>query len=360
MKTQSATHRLVDHQALSDLVRDLFIAAGLSPEHAQHTAEMLVLSNLRGIDSHGVFRVQGYLKRLGNGTVNSSPEMAFHDIPGTPLAILDGDRGLGFLVADKAMGHALQKAKDYGIGLVWAKNSNHFGAAGLYAMKAAEEHMIGIVTTNVPAMVTMPSFRESVVGNNPIAVSVPMKDHPPFTVDISLSSVALGKLLTAIQDGSSIPDTWALDADGIPTTDPSAGYAGFMLPMAMHKGFALALAMDLLTGVIAGGPFLKDLPSMYKEPEKVSGTTHLMIALDPARLMEREEFYQRMESWKAELRSTVSPLSGESLHIPGEGLARIEADRRAGGIPLPPAQIEELRTLASAYGIEIPQWAHAE
>ena len=357
MNTENTSSSLVDHRSLENFVTDLFLAVGVIPEHAQRAAQMLILSNLRGIDTHGVYRVKTYLKRLGNGTMNPKAKVTFHDIPGTPMGVVDADRVLGFIAADTAMTHAVDKAKQYGIGLVWAKNSNHFGAAGLYSLKAAEQGMVGIVTTNVPKMITMPSFQDALVGNNPIAISVPMKNHPPFSVDISLSSVALGKLLKAIQEGTSIPDTWALDPEGNPTTDPKKGYKGFMLPMALHKGFALALAMDILTGVMSGGPFLRDLPSMYKEPEKVSGTTHLTLAIDPSRLMDMDLFYDRMNAWKEELKSIISPSTGEALHIPGEGLAETEKERREKGVPLSVTQIEELRDLAVAHGVDIPEWA---
>ncbi len=350
----------IDHSVLSEFVSDLFQAVQVPASHAERIAELLVLSNLRGIDTHGVHRLKVYLKRLSTGMITAKGEMKRTEIPGTPMGILDGDNAMGFLVADEAVSYAVEKAGEYGVGLIWAKNSNHFGSAGLYSMKAAEKGMVGIVSTNVPPLMGMVNFKGSIVGNNPLAISVPMRDHPPFSVDISLSSVALGKLLRAMQEGSSIPDTWALDTQGRPTTDPKEGYAGFLLPMAMHKGFSLALALDLLTGVLAGGPFLRDISSMYKDPEKVSSITHLIIVIDPSRIMDMEDFYQRMSLWKDELHSIVSEETGETLHIPGEGLAATEAERRRTGVPLSSALLEELRELALTYGVDVPEWASPE
>ena len=356
MKNNMNNSIMVDHIQLHDFVRDLFQATGVSSEAADLAATYLVLANLRGIDTHGVSRVKGYLQRIKLGTINAQPSLRLQEIGGTPMGILDGDRGLGFIVADRAMCEAIDKARTYGIGFIWAKNSNHFGAAGMYSLLAAEQRMIGIVTTNVTPMISMPSCNEAVVGNNPIAISVPMPNHPPFSLDISLSSVAMGKLLFAIQEGTSIPDTWAMDPDGNPTTDPAKGYAGFLMPMAMHKGFALALAIDILTGVLSGGPFLKDLPSMYKQPQLASGSTHLMIAIDPSRLMSHDTVHARMAQWIHQLQSSVSSSTGISLHIPGEGLAKIEAERREHGVPLTSSQLTDLCQQAEVLGVCVPVW----
>lgn len=356
MNTKTHPIEKVDSVALETFVRDLLMSVGIAPDHAKISAELLVLANLRGIDTHGVSRLKGYLHRIALGTIKTHPTLSLHDIPGSPMGVLDGDCGLGFVVAERAIQYAVEKARKYGIGLIWAKNSNHFGAAGLYSLMAAQQRMIGIVTTNVTPMISMPSYTDAVVGNNPIAIAVPMHDHPPFSLDISLSSVAMGKLLLAIQEGKTIPDNWAMDPEGNPTTDPSKGYAGFLLPMAMHKGFALALALDILTGVLSGGPFLKDLPSMYQQPGEASGTTHLMLAVDPMRLMDEQVFHTRMSQWKEQLQAIISRDTGKPMHIPGEGLADIEAERRMNGIPVSPNQLSDLAQLALQHGVPLPGW----
>ena len=348
MKT---TGKAINDRVLHDLVYRLFIKTGMGEQDADTCADCLVQTNLWGIDSHGVLRVPIYIKRLLSGAMNKAPEMSCINDIGA-LEIWNGDDGCGYIVGSKAMERAIAKAEEYGIGAVGVTRSNHFGAAALYTKMAVHRGMVGIAMTNVVPNVVAPGGAKPIVGNNPFAVSVPTFGAFPFTLDISLSNVAGGKLLLAIKNGEKIPLDWATDKDGKPTDDPQEGFNGFLLPVGGHKGYGLALVIDLLCGVLTGGAFLHGLKGMYKYPDDPSLTGHFFIAINPLALMEKEMFKERMDDFYQQIKASPMWDSSREMLMPGEIEYRTEQKRKQEGIVLSEELIDELNSLANELGIE--------
>ena len=345
------TGKTINDQALYDFVYQLFAKTGMVEKDAQTCAEYLVQTNLWGIDSHGVLRVPIYIKRLLSGAMNKAPEMACINDIGA-LQVWNGDDGCGYIVGREAMDQAIAKADQYGIGAVGVTRSNHFGAAALYTKMAANRGMIGIAMTNVVPNVVAPGGAKPIVGNNPFAVSVPTFGEFPFTLDISLSNVAGGKLLLAIKNGEKIPLDWATDKSGRPTDDPQEGFNGFLLPVGGHKGYGLALVIDLLCGVLTGGAFLHGLKGMYKYPDDPSLTGHFFIAINPLALMEKELFKERMDDFYQQIKASPMWDSEREMLMPGEIEYRTEQKRKREGIVLSEELVNELNSLANEMGIE--------
>jgi LDH2 family malate/lactate/ureidoglycolate dehydrogenase len=267
------------------------------------------------------------------------------------MSLLHGDDGMGYVVGKAAMEMALKKAEEHSICSVGVIRSNHFGAAALYARMAAEQGYIGIVTTNVIPNVGVVGSKKPAIGNNPIAFSAPTYDEFPFVLDISLSAVSGGKLLLASKRGEKIPTNWAVDPEGNPTDDPDRGFKGTLLPTGGHKGFGLALFVDIICGVINGGVFLQDMKSMYKHKDEPSLTCHQMIVMDPQAFISRDEMKQRMASFVDTLKETPMQ-EGYEMLIPGELEHRSEQQRRREGIPVSGELYEELMKSARSLGVE--------
>jgi len=340
----------VDSQTLKRFVTALFTKTGMMEDDAAFFAEALVKTDLWGIGSHGALRIPIYIKRLRSGAMNPQPQIkTVKSAQG--LEVLDGDHGPGFIVGRDAMKRAIEIAETNSVAAVGAIQSNHFGAAGIYARMAAEKGMIGICMANVVQNMVVPGASKPVVGNNPIAVAVPTFGEFPFVLDISMSAVAGGKLLLASKKKEKIPTDWATDKNGRSTDDPDEAFAGFLLPMAGHKGFGLALVVDILCGVITGGVFLDKMKGMYKYPEDPSLTGHFMIVINPLSIMSREAFKDRMANFREVLKSTPMWDSEKEILLPGEIEYRTSLERQKHGIPIPEALYDELNGLASSLGI---------
>jgi L-2-hydroxycarboxylate dehydrogenase (NAD+) len=336
---------------LRQYISEIFEKTSMPRDDAAFCADALVQTDLWGIGSHGILRVPIYAKRLLNGAVNADPDIK---TSGTSRAfeVIDGNNGMGFLVGREAMDRAITLASEYTVSAVGALNSNHFGATALYARRAAEKNMIGIAMSNVVQNMVVPGGSNPIVGNNPIAVAVPTFGEFPFVLDISLSAVAGGKLLLASKKNEKIPLDWATDEKGRPTDDPDIGFAGFLLPMGGHKGFGLALVVDILCGVLTGGAFMDQMKGMYKYPNDPSLTGHFMIAIDPLAIMEKAEFEKRITHFTDEVKS--SPMWDESkeMFIPGEIEHRTSQKRAKEGIPLHLNLYEELQNLGIELNVE--------
>jgi LDH2 family malate/lactate/ureidoglycolate dehydrogenase len=334
---------------LGRFMQAAFAATGMNAADAAWCAECLVKTNLWGIDSHGVFRLPIYLERLTNGAVKPNPEIRAEKSFGA-LELLNGDDGMGFVVGRQAMVRAIALARTHGVGCVAAMRSNHFGAAALYARLAAAEGMIGLAMTNVGPLMVVPGGSKPIAGNNPIGFAAPGPGEFPFVMDISLSQVAGGKLLLAAKEGRKIPLDWAADKEGRPTDDPEKGYAGYLLPMGGHKGFAMSLAVDILCGVMTGGAFLFAIGNMYKTKERPSGTGHFMLAVNPTVMMAPAEFDKRMAEFRQAVKASPMWDATKEMLIPGEIEYRSEQKRRRDGIPLAENLFEELNQAAAKLG----------
>lgn len=342
---------LVKHNHLQEFVTEIFGASGMPQGDAEFFAQSLVETNLWGIDSHGVLRVPIYVKRLLAGSCNPRPEIKTVKSAIT-LEVLHGDDGAGQIVGRTAMERAIELAKTYNVGIVGALRSNHFGAAATFTRMATDEGMVGVAMTNVVQNVVAPGGSKPVIGNNPFAIAVPTFGEFPFVLDISLSAVSGGKLLLASKKGEKIPLDWGTDTQGRPTDDPDKAFKGFLLPAGGYKGLGIAYAVEILTGVLAGGVFLDAMKGMYKYPDDPSLTSHLMMAMNISAIMEPEEMKARMASFTDKIHT--SPMWDESkeMMLPGEPEYRTELARKANGIPLPENLYTELLDLAGDLGIE--------
>ena len=341
----------VNHTVLQSFTETLFIQAGMGRHDAATCADCMIQTNLWGIDSHGVLRAPIYIKRLLSGAMNNTPSITTIK-DGGALAVLDGDNGCGYVVGRAAMNRALEKAEKFSLGAVGAIHSNHFGAAALYTKMAADKSMIGIAMTNVVPNMVVPGGSQPIVGNNPLAISVPTFGDFPFTLDISMSAVAGGKLLLASKKGEKIPFDWATDKNGRPTDDPDKGFAGFLMPLGGHKGYGLALAVDLLSGLMTGGSFLHDLRGLYKHSDQPSRSGHFFMAINPLALMEKREFQVRMAAFYDQIKSSPMWDEAKEMFMPGELEYRADLERRRDGISLPPGLLSELNNLAAEFGME--------
>lgn len=337
---------------LRQLGQEILWRHGVPEEDAAMTADCLVWANLHGIDTHGIIRLKVYVDRLREG--GNNPRPCIRVVQETPVAaVLDGDNALGPVGGVRAMRLALEKAATAGVGLVALRHSNHYGAAAYYATMALEQDMIGLSTTNVLPSMPPTGGREARVGNNPLALAFPAAVEPPVVLDMATSRSSWGVLFTAAQSGSLLPEGCFLDAAGQPTVDPQAVLAGgALLPIADYKGYGLALCLGLLTGLLSDGYFDTDLPHPYKHLGQPGRNAFFMGALRIDQFMPPERFKARVDEVVRLIRNTPRAPGVDRIYLPGEKEWEAAQERQRTGIPLPPAMVEELRTLAASCGVD--------
>ena len=267
------------------------------------------------------------------------------------IRILDGDDGMGFLVGHQAMSQAIEIAERFGIGAVSIRNSNHFGAASLYTWQAVQAGYMAFAMTNVQPNLVVPGGSRPITGNNPIAFGAPTRLGFPFLLDISMSTVAGGKLHLAKEKGESIPLGWATDSKGLPTADPADALEGFLLPLGGHKGFGLSLVVDLLCGVVSGGAFQHHIRSMYTQPDEPSRTGHMMIALNPGIFLDEGAYLDRMDQFYCTINSSPMSDPAARMYLPGEIEHETLKRRRSEGIPLPGTLLEKINEVAEELNV---------
>ena len=316
-------------------------------EAAQTTARVLVEADLKGLDSHGVSRLPVYVKNVRSGRFRSDAACTVQTSGAT--GVVDGGHGIGPFVAVRAMEAAIELAGEHGIGAVAVRNSNHFGAASSYAQMAADHRMVGMVLTNTPSAMPPTGGTRPFFGTNPLAFSFPTSDDP-IEIDLSTSSAARGKLIQAAKAGRAIPNDWAVDEAGNPTTDAALALAGSLLPMGGAKGYALAMAIEILCSVLTGTAWGPRIGWMYDEKREPVRMGHFMLAMDVRRFAKWADYLQRMDEFRREIKAVEKAKGTTEILIPGERRARLAAARREHGIPLAAATVAELRELAAAMG----------
>ncbi len=331
-----------DH--LLDFATAIYVRAGMPAEDARLAADTLVQADLWGHQSHGVMRLSWYVARLQAGVCDPIAKPAFVVDAGA-LAVLDGNDGMGQVLTARAMQDAIRRAKAHGIGAVALRNSNHFGTAMYFTLMAARSGCVGFLSTNASPAMAPWGGRKKTVGTNPWSWAAPAGKHAPMVLDIANTGVARGKIFLARQKGQPIPEGWAIDAGGRPTTDPAAAIDGIILPMAQHKGYAIAVTMDMLSGVLTGSAFGTGVRGPY-QMEHRSGAGQFMIALDIAAMQPLAEFGARMDLYIAELKAVPLAEGFEEVVYPGEIEARNDLRNRADGLLLPEDTLADLRRLA--------------
>lgn len=341
---------------LADFVTRLYEAAGLPAPDARLVAESLVTADLWGHSSHGVMRAPWYIDRLRSGVMQAVTQPRWLVDAGA-IALMDAADGVGQVVAAQAMAEAVRRARAHGVGVVSVRNSNHHGALGYFTRMAAAEGCIGLLTTNgSPAMAPW-GGRRKLVGNNPWSIAAPAGRHAPMMLDIANTVVARGKIFLARQKGQPIPPHWAIDAEGNPATDPVAALGGVILPMAEHKGYAISVMMDVLSGVLSGSGILEEVSGPY-QAEKRSRCGHLFLALNIAAFGPAGAFAERMERMVAEIKAVPRVPGCDEVFYPGEIEARNEAKHRAEGLALPEKTRQDLAAAARLLGVPVPEgWA---
>jgi LDH2 family malate/lactate/ureidoglycolate dehydrogenase len=350
-------------ETLRTFTRNIFLKMGCSEEHASLATDVLIKSDLHGIDSHGVARLSGYVRLWEKNRINTKPNIQIvHETPTT--ATVDGDAGLGLIVAPFAMKIAIEKAEKYGSGWVSVRNSNHFGIAGYHALMAVEKDMIGFAMTNASPLVAPTFANERLLGTNPVCYAFPAGKYPPVIVDMATSAAANGKLEIAQRSGKPVPEGWIQDKDGDSSSDPhELKRGGALLPLGSdrdhgsHKGFGLSATVDILSAVLSGanyGPWVPPFVSFLEPPTDPvgKGIGHFIGAMRVDGFRPIEEFKSHLDNWIERFKSakTISP--NQKVIIPGEPELEAEAYRKINGIPIISAVYTDLNELAEKLGAD--------
>ena len=338
---------------LRGLVTEALIAVGLPEDDATSTAELMILADLRGADGHGVFRLPQYIRRIRAGGINVRPKIrVVSAAPAT--AVLDGDNGMGHVVMRRAAELAIQRAREFGIGWVGTRASNHAGPAALYAMMPAAQDMIGLYFAVANANHMAPwGGSELLLGTNPIAAAIPADTEPPVVLDMATTVVSYGTVKLAALSTDPLPEGWMIDAkDGTPITDPLRSVEGLLLPIGGYKGYGLALIFGLLAGTLNGATFGRGVIDFNHDQKTPTNTGQTIAAIDIARFQPIEEFKRSIDILIRDIKSSRKLAGVREIRIPGEQGHQRWIERSRDGIPLRPVVLAKLRELARELGIE--------
>lgn len=334
---------------------------GFSEENSRLSARLLTNADLRGVDSHGVARLRGYVRLVQVNRLNPNPEFCFTQKLATS-ATLDADKSIGFLSAHLAMQKAIEMAENVGVGMVAVRNSNHFGIAGQYSLMAAEKGMIGLAMTNASPLVAPTHSTDKMLGTNPIAVAIPAGKNRPFVLDMATTTAANGKLEILQRKNLEAPLGWIQTAKGGDTQNShelKKGGAlrplGSFTNMGSHKGYGLGAMVDIFSGVLSGAnfgpwvpPFVAFLPLAAQSVGE--GIGHFLGAIRVDGFMEQSDFENRMDIWMRAFRN-ANGMENSQVLVPGDPEWKLEDERRMRGIPLLPQVVHDLDLLAAELGL---------
>ncbi len=355
--------QVFSYNHLHAFTQDVFIKIGCTPDQASLATTVLLSADLRGIDSHGVARLSGYIRLWEAGRINTKPDIRIvHETLST--AVVDGDSGLGLVVAPFAMQVAIDKAKQAGTGWVSVRHSNHFGIAGYHAMMALQQDMIGMAMTNASPLVAPTFATERMLGTNPIAVAIPAATQPPFVADFATTTAANGKLEILQRKQQEAPLGWIQDKDGVPSSNPNElKNGGALLPLGgdrehgSHKGYCLGAIVDIFSAVLSGAnygpwapPFVSFLPLPADPVGK--GLGHFFGAMRVDAFRPADEFKTHMDTWIGRFRNATPAEGQEKVLIPGDPEREMEAARRKEGIPLLEPVVKDLESIAMKFKID--------
>ncbi len=322
----------------------------VSHDDAVAVANCLVEADLRGVQTHGLSRLPVYVERLQRGMMNPRPAMKLTK-PTAVCGSLDGDNGFGFLVGRRGMADAMTMASEYGVGIVTAHNSNHFGMAASYLLQAVNAGYFAFVFTNAAASMPPWGGREGLFGTNPFAAGAPSGNEVPFILDMSPAVAARGKIRLAEKRGESIPEGYALDKDGKNTTDPTAAMGGVVLPIGSYKGSGLSMLMDILSGVLSGAGFAGSVNDQYHNWDDTQNVGHFFMALKPGVFITEKDFRERMDVLVKRVKAVPLADGCDEILMPGEKEARLADERLQNGIPYAAADLALLEKLAVANAV---------
>lgn len=339
----------VNPEKLRRAVAAILHGEGVPEEEAAITADSLVEADLTNLQSHGVQRVKFYTDSIELG--GTTPACQMERVMDSPAcAVLDAHGSLGIVAAYRAMELAIEKAKAVGVGMVNVRHSNHCSCTAYYLRMAARENMLGIVASNAPKSMAPWGSREKYLGTNPLAIGAPTHGDP-IMVDMATSVVARGKIILADKKKEPIPEGWAIDVDGNPTTDAAKALAGCVLPFGGAKGSGIAMMIDIFSGVLSGAAWGSHINSPFTQPEVPMNTGHSMIAVDISKFRDVEEFLTDMDTYRSEVKSLERAAGVEEIFLPGEIECGNYRRNLQEGIRLPAAVYGELEGLARKLGL---------
>lgn len=341
----------VDPEKLGALVTKIFEGNGVPEEDSRTLSKVLLEANLSGRASHGVLLVRAYVNRLKDGGAKRAPEIRIIKETAN-TAVIDGDAGLGMVVADKAARICREKAEKEGMACVVVRNNNHFGASAYWNSLIGRDDMIVFSCCNVTPLMVPPGGKAPALGTNPICVYVPSETHGALCLDIATSMIAQGKMLDYRLKHQELEPGWAVDKDGMPTTDPDK--AEYLTPFGGHKGYGLAVLVDIMSALLAGGVFGTDVPDQYHNSDVCNQISDCFIALKIDRLRDTGEFRQAVDSYIDYLHS-VPAVEGQKIYFPGEIEQINKARCMDEGLLLPEDLVEQLKGFARDVGIEAPE-----
>jgi LDH2 family malate/lactate/ureidoglycolate dehydrogenase len=346
MSAQAQDKVLVPEAELTALAIKAFESFGLPHADAADLVRVLVQADLFGLATHGLSRIESYGERLEIGGINPRPKITVQS-PAPGLRMVDGDNGVGPVVGMHALRAAMEAAEACGVGVALARGSNHFGPISPYGLIAAEAGFASIIGSNATTTIAPWGGSDARLGNSPLGFGVPNPGGAPFLLDMAMSVVARAKIRTALKRGEAIPDTWATDASGIPTTNPKTALDGFLLPIGGHKGYGLALVVDLFAGLLSNAAYLTHVKSWSDAPEEAQNLGHFFILIDTRRLGSTAWLAERMQDFAAVLHDSPPAQADRPVIVPGEIELGKMARQRRDGIELDPAVLEQVRQRAA-------------
>jgi LDH2 family malate/lactate/ureidoglycolate dehydrogenase len=348
----TSTSKRVSPEKLTKFCVVALTKAGLKPQGAQTVADVLVMTDTWGTFSHGTGALANYLNTMKTGGIDPSsvPEVVAE---GTGWAIIDGHSSMGMLGSFLAMNLAVEKARESTISWVGVRDSSHFGAAGYYANMAAGQDMVGIAMSNADPNMVVPGARGHIIGNNPVAYAVPAGEEHPILLDIALSAVAAGKILGMKALGQAIPNSWLTDAEGLPTSEVGDWpNSGSMVPMAGHKGYGIALLIEVLAGALTGAGMLSEVKSWILQSKDFSHLGQAFIVINVGAIIPIEHFKQRVDQIICELRQSPRAKDSKRIYVPGEIEWEKREDALKNGIPLPDQILASLHRVGNHLGLD--------
>jgi len=340
---------LITAPVLTRFIEELLLGAQVPPEKAAIASTAVVASNLRGIDSHGIQLIPFYIDALLAGEMDAKADGHVISESGSCL-LFDGENALGQWVAHTCCGHAIRIAKAQGIAMVISRESNHFGAAAWWAQKMRDAGQIGIVMCNASPIVPPWQGKQGRLGTNPICMSVP----GPWLLDMATTTVAAGRIFKAFINGQEeVPQGWAFDSEGVPTTNTERAYKGMLMPLGGYKGSGLAMMVEILCSVLSGGAMANELGGIRFRGKKVRNS-QMFMAIDIARFMPVEQFTARVEELVGLMKSTPPAPGYDEVLVAGDPEWRTEAERLRDGIPITDGNWDSLCKTAEKVGVKPP------
>ena len=339
----------VDPENLKAFGAAVYRSAGVPDADAELAADTLVQADMWGHQSHGMLRLGWYYARLRSGAMKPVTETRLV-VDGGAIAVMDGGDGVGQVVTRRAVDEAVGRARKHGAGIVSVRNSNHFGTCMYYTRIGAEQGCVMLLMSNGGPTIAPWGGLKKKIGTNPWSIATPGGSHPPVVMDMANSGAARGKIYLANNRHEPIPDHWALDRHGNPTTDPRAALEGFILPMAGHKGYVMGVMVDVLSGVLSGSSFLDQVHGPY-DPVNRSGAGHFMVALDVAAFMPVARFHERIDAYIESLKDVPIAPGHKQVYYPGELEVQTEAENRVNGLRLAADTMTDLERVAEEAGL---------